>query len=287
MTEAATLETVLAAAQAEVRAVDWTTWQVPPGDARVADSLFADQPPLTNGLVVGYLNTCSWIWQRPLAPAEQSRAASALIVLWVDKGSAMDYGPLLDVLSLTVLPNHLQGLALEEIEAIRQELLARVPDGHFPGIDGAVPGADAAAAVAEAEHRAAIPASDLASPADTGFALDGLYSATTFGLQLDITGPPGSGTWGSTTEFYAFFPDGSYLYFPSASEVGRQIDDPAGHRAPNGRYEVSGSALRLYDADDGQTNTSDFTASPDRSKIAFFGKDFTRIGETVNLRPRS
>jgi hypothetical protein len=279
------LAEVLAAAQAEVRAVDWTTWQVPPGDARIAEYLFADQPALTNGLTIGYLNACAWIWQRPLAPAEQSRAASALIVLWADKGSAQDYGPLLDVLSLTVLPNHLQGLSADEVEAIRRELLSQVPDGHFPGIDGPVPGAEAAAEVAEAAHRASIPPSDLATPDRTGVALDGLYSATTFGLQLDITGPPGSGTWGSTTEFYAFFPDGTYLQFPSPSEVGRHIEDPVGHKAYGGSYEVSGSTLRLYDDDSGQTNTSDFTASPDRTKIAFYGKDFTRIADTGNLRP--
>jgi hypothetical protein len=285
MADPAELGPILAAAEAQVRGMDWTTWPVPPGDARIAEYLFADQPPLTNGLMAGYLNTCAWIWQRPIAPAEQSRAASALIVLWANQGAAMEYGPLLDVLSLTVLPNQLQGLTPDRVEAVRLALLERVPDGHFPGIDAPVPGAEAAAQVAEATHRASIPASDLAAPDRTGNALDGLYSATTFGLQLDITGPPGSGTWGSTTEFYAFFPDGTYLQFPSASEVGRHIEDPAGHKAYGGEYEVSDAVLRLYDSDTGETNTSDFTASPDGTHISFYGKDFTRIADTTNLRP--
>ena len=116
-------------------------------------------------------------------------------------------------------------------------------------------------------------------------ALDGLYSATTFGLQLDVTGPPGSGTWGSTTEFYAFFSDGSYLYFPSANEVGAQLQDPVGHAAYGGQYEVHGATLRLHDASNGQTNTSDFTSSADGALISFYGKEFTRIGDTAGLRP--
>ena len=31
------LTTALAAAHAQVRGIDWTTWQVPPGDARLAE----------------------------------------------------------------------------------------------------------------------------------------------------------------------------------------------------------------------------------------------------------
>ena len=109
-----------------------------------------------------------------------------------------------------------------------------MPDGAFPGVDCPVPGAAAAAAI----EKAKIPPSTLATPDATGVALDGLYEATTFGLQLDIYGPPGSGTWGSTTEFYAFFTDGAYLYFPSRDEVGAHMLDPVGHKAYEGRYEV-------------------------------------------------
>ena len=52
-----------------------------------------------------------------------------------------------------------------------------------------------------------------------------------------------------------------------------------------GEYEVSGGTIRLYDASDGTTNSSDFSATPDGGHITFYGKDFTRIGDTTNLRP--
>jgi hypothetical protein len=156
--------------------------------------------------------------------------------------------------------------------------------------DGRAPSSrDASAALprpaAAAVEQAKIPTSTLTTPEGTGVALDGLYSATTFGLQLDITGPPGSGSWGSTIEFYAFFHDGTYLYFPSEQEVGAHILDPSGHKAWSGQYEVSAGVIRLYDASDGTTNTSDFNSTPDGTHITFYGKDFTRIGATTNLRP--
>jgi hypothetical protein len=272
---------LLAAAHAQVRAVDWASWQVPPGDAPLAEHLFADEPPLTNGLVQGYLATCSWIWQRPIAPDEQQRVATALIGLWMDRGLDQDYAPLLDVLSVVALSERLATEPPATLGQLREELLQVVPDGKFPGVDVAVPGAEAAGAIEQAK----IPASPLSAPDVSGVALDGLYSATTVGLQLDIFGPPGSGTWGSTTEFYAFFRDGTYLRFPSANEVGAHIRDPVGHRAPHGEYEVAGATIRLYDASDGQTNTTDFSSTPDRKEISFYGKAFTRISDTDNLRP--
>lgn len=275
------LTTALAAAHAQVRGIDWTTWQVPPGDARLAEYLFANQPPLTNGLLGTYLSTCSWIWGRPIAPEEQQRAAAALMALWLDRGVALDFAPLLDVLGFVALSDQIMAMPPATQEATRQELLAALPDGRFPGVDVAVPGAVAAAAVEQAK----IPVSTLSTPDATGVALDGLYSATTFGLQLDITGPPGSGTWGSTIEFYAFFPDGTYLFFPSEQEVGAHIMDPVGHKAWQGQYQVGAGTIQLYDASDGTTNTSDFTATPDGDHISFYGKDFTRIGDTTNLRP--
>ena len=108
--------------------------------------------------------------------------------------------------------------------------------------------------------------------------------AATFGLQLDVTGPPGSGSWGSTTEFYGFFPDGAYLYFPSRNEVGAHLLDPSGHKAYEGRDEVVESTMRLYDASNGATNTSDFSATPDRHELKFYGKTFTWISDTSGLR---
>ena len=131
--------------------------------------------------------------------------------LWARHGTAIEFEPLLDVLGFVALSDQLLPLSPATLEGIQRELLVSVPDGRFPGVDVPVPGAEAAAAVEQAK----IPASTLATPDATGVALDGLYSATTFGLQLDVTGPPGSGTWGSTIEFYAFFADGTYLYFPS------------------------------------------------------------------------
>ena len=65
----------LARAHAQVRAIDWSTWQVPPGDARLAEYLFAHEPPLTNGLVGTYLSTCSWIWARPITQDETQRVS--------------------------------------------------------------------------------------------------------------------------------------------------------------------------------------------------------------------
>jgi hypothetical protein len=271
---------VLAAAHAQVRAVDWSTWQVPPGDARVAEYLFADEPPLTNGLLAEYFTTCSWLWQRPIQNDEGQRVSAALNGLWLDHGLAQDYAPLFDVLSVVALPGALQGLDPAALEAVRTDLVAAVPDGSFPGVDCPVPGAEAAAAI----ERAKIPASTLASPESTGVALDGLYSATTFGLQLDIFGPPGSGTWGSTIEFYAFFPDGAYLYLPSQGSVEARMQDPAGYKAAGGQYEVKDATIRLYDAESGRTNTSDFTSTPDRHEVTFYGKTFTRIADASNLR---
>ncbi len=283
MTTSPATDAVIAAAHAQVRSVDWSTWQVPPGDARVSEYLFADEPPLTNGLLAEYFTTCSWIWQRPIQDDEGQRATAALEATWTDRGLAQDYAPLFDVLSFVALPGVIQALEPAAIEALRVELLAAVPDGAFPGVDCPVPGAAAAAAIEQAK----IPASTLATPDATGVALDGLYEATTFGLQLDIYGPPGSGSWGSTTEFYAFFTDGAYLYFPSRDEVGAHILDPVGHKAYEGRYEVIEATLRLYDASNGATNTSDFTATPDRHQLTFYGKTFTWIADTANLRPGS
>ncbi len=274
------LTEVLATAHAQIRAVDWATWQVPAGDARLAEYVFADEPPLTNGLLQNYFSTCSWIWGRAITPEEQQRVVNALVVLWTDRGVAQEYAPLLDVLSVVVLSDQLLTLPPERLDGMRQELVGLVPDGEFPGIDVAVPGAQAAAIVEQAK----IPVSTLSAPAVTGVALDGLYSGTTFGLQFDITGPPGSGTWGSTTTFYAFFPDGTYLYFPSANEVGAHMRDPIGHKAWHGQYEVSEGKIQLYDASDGTTNGSDFTSTPDGKEISFYGKSFTKIGDTANLR---
>ncbi|MFI5226571.1 MAG: hypothetical protein ACHQ3P_07850, partial [Candidatus Limnocylindrales bacterium] len=183
--------------------------------------------------------------------------------------------------SVVALPGVIQSLAPAALEELRVDLLAAVPDGSFPGVDCPVPGAGAA----EAIEKAKIPPSTLATPDATGVALDGLYEATTFGLQLDIYGPPGSGTWGSTTEFYAFFTDGAYLYFPSRDEVGAHMLDPVGHKAYEGRYEVVDATLRLYDASNGATNTADFTATPDKHQLTFYGKTFTWIADTANLRP--
>ena len=275
------LTDTLARAHAQVRGIDWSTWQVPPGDARLAEYLFAPEPPLTNGLVATYLSTCSWIWARPITQDETQRVVTALVELWARHGTAIEFEPLLDVLSFIALPDQLVTFPPETIERMRGELLESVPDGRFPGVDVPVLGAGAAAAVEQAQ----IPISTLATPEATGVALDGLYSATTFGLQLDVTGPPGSGTWGSTIEFYAFFRDGTYLYFPSEQEVGAHIMDPVGHKAWNGEYEVSAGTIRLYDASDGTTNTSDFSSTADGGHVTFYGKDFTRIGDTTNLRP--
>src|SRR6185295_699900 len=107
------LTDALARAHAQVRAVDWSTWQVPPGDARLAEYLFAPEPPLTNGLVATYLSTCSWIWARPIAPDEPQRVVGALVELWARHGTALEFEPLLDVLGFIALPDQLLTLSPE------------------------------------------------------------------------------------------------------------------------------------------------------------------------------
>jgi hypothetical protein len=274
------LTELLRAAHAQVRVIDWASWQLPPGDARLAEHTFADQPALTNTLVQGYFSTCSWIWARAINPDELQRVAAALIALWTEHGLAREYGPLLDVLSVVTLSDQLLTLPPTSLDEMRHALLEHVPDGKFPGVDVPVPSAEASAAAVE---QAKIPVSTLSAPDQTGIALDGLYSATTWGLQLDILGPPGSGTWGSKMEAYAFFPDGSYSYFPSESAVRAYIEDPIGHSAWPGQYEVVEATIRLYDASDGRTTASDFTSAPDGKQITLDGKSFTRIGDTANI----
>src|SRR4029079_3078651 len=101
---------------------------------------------------------------------------------WARHGTAIEFEPLLDVLSFIALPDQLVTLPPETVERMRRALLDFVPAGRFPGVDVPVPGAGAAAAVEQAK----IPISTLTTPETTGVALDGLYSATTFGLQLDV-----------------------------------------------------------------------------------------------------
>ena len=106
----------------------------------------------------------------------------------------------------------------------------------------------------------------------------------TVGFQPNVFGPPGSGSWASQTELYAFFPDGEYMYFPSPQEAGAKLSNPRGYKALGGHYEVSGGSIVLLDEGNGQTYTSEFSASPDGSAITLYGKTFTRIGETAGLR---
>lgn len=199
------------------------------------------------------------------------------MTLWTQDGSTLDYTRLYDVLSLVWLLGGLQGLAPADQESLRAQLAAEVPDGAFPGIDAAVPGA-AAAAATEAEALEAF--LDQAPPPSPDVALDGLYSATTFGLQLDINGPPGSGSWGSQTELYAFFPNGRYMYFSSPQEAGAELQDPKGHKDYRGSYEIGDGQITLHDGTSRQSHTTDYETNPDHTQITFYGKTFTLIADT-------
>ena len=106
---------MLAAAHAQVRGVNWASWQVPPGDARLAEYVFADEPGLTNSLLQGYFSTCSWLWQRPIAPDEGQRAATALMALWTEHGIAQEFEPLVIA---QILP-----LVLVDVGTVGQRLL--------------------------------------------------------------------------------------------------------------------------------------------------------------------
>ena len=80
-------------------------------------------------------------------------------------------------------------------------------------------------------------------------------------------------------------PGRDYLFFPSAGEAGAHIQDPVGHKAWHGEYEVKDGTIRLYDASDGATNSSDFTSTPDGKHLKFYAKDFSWVSDTTNLRP--
>lgn len=271
---------LLADALKRVREMDWTTWQPQPGDARIAEYLFANQPPLTNGILYGYLADCAWIWQRPIPPAEQQRARDRLVKLWTEDGLALDFSCLNEVLSFVWLFEGLQSATPVQQEAVRQQLVRSIPFGSFPGVDVDIPGI----AAAKQALGPLVPPSTLRAPTQTGVALNGVYLATTSNFQLNIYGPPGSGNWVSQTELYAFFPDGQYLYFPSRQEAGAHLLDPKGHKAYEGTYEVSGNKIKIYDGSNGKTNTSDFSVSADRKQVTFYGKTFDWISKTTGYR---
>ena len=260
--------------------MDWTTWRPQPGDFRIAEYLFADQPPLTEGILQAYLGNCAWIWQRPIPLAEQKRVRDALVKLWLEDGLDLDFSRLNEISSFVLMFREIASAIPAKQEALRQELSRNLPIGAFPGIDVEIPGI----AAAKEMLGPLFPPSTLRSPAKTGMALDGLYLANTSGLQLNIYGPPGSGTWGSQTELYAFFPDGSYLYFPSGQEAGAHFKDPKGHKAYKGSYEIVGRQIKIYDGSNGKTHTSDFSVSKDGMKLKFYGKTFTRVADTTGLR---
>ena len=183
------LTEALARAHAQVRAIDWSTWQVPPGDARLAEYLFAPEPPLTNGLVGTYLSTCS-DWARPITQDETLRVVTRLggVVGQTRHGDRVRAAPRrLELPSRS--PTRSCPFPRRRSSGCGSNCLSPCPTASSRAWTSRVPGAEAAAAVEQAK----IPVSTLATPGATGVALDGLYSATTFGLQLDITGPPGSG----------------------------------------------------------------------------------------------
>lgn len=271
---------MLARALKTVRETNWATWRPQPGDSRIAEYLFADQPPLTEGIFQIYLANCSWIWQRPIPVSEQNRARKALVKLWMDDGLDLDFSRLNEISSFVLMFREIATATHAKQEALCQELSRNLPVGAFPGIDVEIPGM----AAAKEMLGPLVPPSTLSSPAKTGRALDGLYLANTSVYDLNIYGPPGSGTWVTKTELYAFFPDGSYLYFPSAHEAGAHIQDPKGHKAYKGNYEIVGQQIKIYDGSNGKTHTSDFSVSRDGKQLKFYGKTFTRVADTTGLR---
>ena len=280
MTNKQKLDELMQAALKIVQDMDWKTWHPQPGDAWIVERYFEDQPPLTDGILQWYLTDCAWIWQRPITPFEQERVKSTLLERWMKDSLDMEYTWVREILCFVWLPQQMYRATPGEREAMRAQLAAQIPDGAFPGIDTLVP------FVAEAESALTpkISASTLRTPDETGVALDGLYLGTNRIFDLNIYGPPGSGTWVDKTELYAFFPDGQYLYFPSREEAGRHLQDPKGHKAYGGAYEISNGQLKLYDNSNGQTNTSPFGASADAREIKFYDKTFTWSADTTGLR---
>ena len=51
-------------------------------------------------------------------------------------------------------------------------------------------------------------------------------------------------------------------------------------------FGAQSGGLYSIKASDGTTNTSDFSSTPDGGHVTFYGKDFTRIGDTTNLASR-
>jgi hypothetical protein len=143
MQETPTLNTVMTAALKAVRESDWSNWQLAPGDTRLTTPWTADQPPLTNRIFQSYVSVCAWVWQRPIAPAEQERASDGLRRRWaVDTNYLEQYR----ILSFGFVPAILQTMTPEQQEMVRTELSRELPDGVFPGVDtapGTFPGIDA------------------------------------------------------------------------------------------------------------------------------------------------
>lgn len=287
MSNTPNLDQIMASALQTIRAANWETWQPDPGDTWIVQHLFGNQPPLTNGILQFYLWGCTWIWQRPILPLEQQRVVNGLTTRWHTDSFNFDYSWLQEVLSFVWAIAELRTATPQQMEAVRQEFLAHMPDGVFPGIDTLVPGL---------AHTKQVPGfglpvpSVLQSPAwqqphwETTVGLNGLYIATTWGLQLNIYGLPGSGSWGSQTELYGFFPDGTYFYFPSREEAGAHFQNPRGHKALEGRYKVDGNQIQILDARNGQIHTSAFSMNTDRTELEFYGKTFTRIADSTGLR---
>jgi len=128
---------MLADARKAVLEVNWSAWKIPAGDVPLTSRWFADQPPLTSRFFAQYLEFCGWIWQRPISPVEQQRAREMLIQHWAVVGS--DTSQQQAVLSLVWLFSALQNISPSRQESIRQQCVAHIPDGAFPGMDVPLP----------------------------------------------------------------------------------------------------------------------------------------------------
>ncbi len=263
----------LADAHKAAREFDWANWQIAPDDFLPGITReFADQPMVTRRSFQAYLSLCAWVWQRPLAPAEQQHAFDQLTQKWNTFIVEQGYTNLYNLVALVFLLDGLQTAPPLMQEAVRLDLARLMPTGLFPGLDMPSPGADTETKKRPTRRRT-----------DANIALDGLYQGTTFGLQLNVLGPPGSGTWGSQTEIYAFFPDGRYVHFQSAQSAGALVLDPQSQHGAEGTYEISGGYITLTE-DGGEPYASDFTATADLKEIKFYGKVLIWIGDSASLR---
>jgi hypothetical protein len=165
--------------------------------------------------------------------------SAALAALWTDRGLAMDYAPLFDVLSLVALPGVIQPLAPSALEALRFDLLAAVPDGvSGRRLPGPRRGGGRGRRTSESRPRRSRPRT---RPASLSTAFRGRRRSASSSTSQDRRARARGVRRRSSA---ASSPTGRTSKHPRGT-VGARLLDPSGHKAYEGRYEVVGSTMRL------------------------------------------